>query len=113
MSMARTAGRKGASWRKCQTVVRARSDICCWCGHPGANDVNHDLGLAAARALGVANDPDYCSPIHGATSGCPVCPRKRSRKAGRVVQRNCNGELGARPLAEALASRARAGSRPW
>lgn len=113
MSLARTAGRKGASWRKCQTVVRARSDICCWCGHPGANDVNHDLGLAAARALGVANDPNHCSPIHGASSGCPVCPRRYSRKTKGMVRRNCNGELGARPLAEALALRVVAGDRQW
>lgn len=111
--MARTAGRKGASWRKCQAVVRERDgDICVWCGHPGANDVNHNLGLARARALGLANDPNHCSPIHGATSGCPVCPPRRSRKAGRVVRRNCNGELGARPLAEALAA-TRRGDREW
>lgn len=108
-----TAGRKGARWRACQEVVRSRSDICCWCGHGGARDVNHDLGLAVARQLGVANNPDYCSPIHGATSGCPVCPRRWSKKAHGVVSRNCNGQLGARPLAQALAQRVDLGDRPW
>jgi hypothetical protein len=112
ITYAATAGRKGRGWRWCQTVVRARSDICCWCGHPGARDVNHDLGLAQARALGLANDPGYCSPIHGATSGCPLCPRRYSRKVGRYVRRNCNGELGARPLAQALAQRSQ-GDRVW
>jgi hypothetical protein len=110
-TFARTSGRKGRGWRECQAVVRARSDICCWCGHPAALDVNHDLGLVEARALGVANDPDYCSPIHGIRSRCPVCPKRWSPRLKTYVRRACNSELGNRPLHEAL--RSRGGSRRW
>lgn len=103
--MARTAGRKGRSWRECQAVVRARSDTCVLCGHGGARDVNHDLGLEQARALGVANDPDHCSPIHGVTSRCPTCPPRWSPRLQTNVQPSCNGILGKRSIAEYRAGR--------
>lgn len=109
----RTAGRKGARWQRCRLIVLARSDICCWCGHPGAGDANHDLGLEVARSQGLANNPDYCSPIHGAFSPCPYCPARWSPKFKRLVQPNCNAILGARPLEVALAERASGVSRDW
>lgn len=117
-TFARTAGRKGSAWRACQQAVRERDgDICVWCGHPGSGDTNHNLGLAAARELGLANDPQHCSPIHGSQSGCPVCPPVYSRNTKRWVRRNCNGEVGSRPLAVALAQRGqhtqRHGDRQW
>lgn len=107
----RTAGRKGYTWRKTrQAVFATKGDLCCWCGHPDANAVNHDDGRANSHPS-TWNDPRRCSPIHG-HPGCPWCPKVWSRRASGLVAPNCNSILGGRPLAVALAQRA-ARVRDW
>ena len=87
--VARTAGRSDRRWKeRTRPAVLAASDICHWCGHPGANAVDHHpIPLSVAPWL--ANDPDNLAPIHG-REGCPVCPPNRGRR------RNCNNEKGAK-----------------
>lgn len=105
----KSAGRCGAVWRRTQATVLSRSDICCFCGHPGADAVNHDDGWLLAPQS--RNDPDRCSPIHG-VAGCPYCKPRWSKKLRRLVPPACNSLVGARPLAVALAQRA-GFSRDW
>lgn len=83
--------------------MRAATDICSYCGHPGAREVNHDEGYA--RRPDLALDPDHLSVIHGASCRCPHCPPVWSARLRRLVQPNCNGIVGSRRLADALADR--------
>lgn len=97
---ARTAGRTTRRWREVvrPSILRA-SDVCHWCGHPGANAVDHIIPLAAAPEL--AEDPSNLAPIHG-REGCPVCAPRGGRR------RVCNGEKGGR-----ISSPPVPGSRNW
>jgi len=97
-----SAGRTDRRWReRTRPGVLRTSDICHWCGHPGANAVDHHpIPLSFDRTL--ANDPDNLKPIHG-IEGCPYCPLRRGKR------RVCNGEKGNKPFAVPPAQ----GSRPW
>ena len=85
MSNARTGGRKGRPYRRARAAVLAESDLCWWCGHPGATAVDH----VVPRANGGSNHIDNYAPIHG-VDGCPVCPPRNGKP------RRCNGEKGAK-----------------
>lgn len=91
MPLARTAGRHGRPWRRMrQRVLEASagdggSDICLWCGHSGAETVNHNKPWSRFPELRMTRS--NLSPIHG-IEGCPVC---RSASGGRRV---CNSEVG-------------------
>ena len=89
--VAKTAGRSTRRWKtKVRPAILGASDVCHWCGHPGANDVDHHpipysvLALTAPEHL---ENPDYCRPIHG-VEGCPVCPPRNGKP------RRCNQEKG-------------------
>lgn len=102
---ARWAGRSTRRWRHIRREVLARSTICHWCGHPGANAVDHHpipLTVLLRTAPEHAEDPDYLAPIHG-TEGCPICPRRNGKP------RRCNGEKGSRIAATPPTM----GSRAW
>jgi len=107
MGQAIHAGRTGRPWlRMRQYVFHTKGDVCCWCGHPGAGDINHDDGWANSPETRM--DPDRMSPIHGVYGGgCPYCPWVWSRKLGRMAPVICNSVVGKQPLAVALAKRAR------
>lgn len=71
-------------YRKTRARVLRDSDVCIVCGHSAADAVDHINPVARG---GSRTDPDNLAPIHG-VNGCPTCLRK------------CNGEKGAKPLAE-------------
>lgn len=100
MSIPRSAGRTHRRWReRLRPAVLAASRVCWWCGHGGANAVDHIIPLDLAPEL--AHDPDNHAPIHG-VEGCPVCPWRNGKP------RRCNMEKGNKvgpPPAQ--------GSRPW
>lgn len=97
--VAEHAGRQGRPWRRLRAQILNASDQCWWCGHGGANAVDH----LVARSNGGSNtDPDNFAPIHG-REGCPVCPPRNGRR------RNCNNEKGDRPTLTPPSE----GSRPW
>lgn len=106
------AGRSTRHWREVvRPAVLGRSTICHWCGHGGANTVDHHpipLKVLLRSAPELAEDPNHCAPIHG-TEGCPVCPRQYSRRLKRMALRVCNGEKGSK----VNAAPPTAGSRPW
>lgn len=102
--VARTAGRSDRRWKeRTRPAILAASDVCHWCGHPGANAVDHVyIPLSVDVDRRHANDPDNLAPIHG-REGCPICPTNRGRR------RVCNNEKGARVNAVPPVH----GSRPW
>lgn len=110
MALPRTAGRKGHRTRKLFAAIRAESDICCYCGHPGAHDVNHNQPLSTHRHLALTRT--NLAVIHGATNPCPHCPPRWSRRHQALIPTNCNSIVGARPLDVALAQR-NDSSRNW
>lgn len=98
---ARTAGRSTRRWREViRPGVLNGSDVCWWCGHPGANAVDHLTPISVAPEL--AESPDNLAPIHG-REGCPICPPRAGRR------RVCNNEKGNRINAVAPTP----GSRAW
>ena len=80
--MGRGPGRQGRPWRRLAARVLNESDLCHWCGHGGANAVDHliPLSLAPELAMTRAN----LEPIHG-VQRCPTCHRA------------CNSEKGNNP----------------
>ena len=111
--VAANAGRSTRNWKKLRKQILAESDICVWCGHPGARVVNHNI----PRGMDItqAENPDNLAPIHGSgVYGCPHCPPRWSRRARRMMPRDCNNEVGRRPLHVARAQRPQhQGSRLW
>lgn len=88
MAIPSSAGRNHRRWREhIRPAILQASDICCWCGHPGANAVDHVIPKTVAPEL--AHDPANLRPIHG-IEGCPICPPRRGKP------RRCNGEKGSR-----------------
>ena len=86
--VAKTAGRTTRRWReRIRPAVLRASDICHWCGHPGANTVDHIIPISVAPEL--AEDFANLAPIHG-REGCPVCAPRSGKP------RVCNGEKGGR-----------------
>jgi hypothetical protein len=78
-------------WRDLRLQVLAEDpDICCWCGHPWTNAVNHNYPRDRYPELTLVRS--NLSRIHG-IEGCPLCPRKPNGKL-----RACNSELGPRIL---------------
>jgi hypothetical protein len=70
-------------------------NICWWCGHPGADSVDHVESRAVNPWRDVA-DITNLEPIHG-VHGCPYCPRVKGKR------RKCNQERG-----DGLVARSRA-----
>lgn len=97
--VARRAGRSGRPTIRLFAKVREQSDICCYCGHPGARQVNHNEPLSKRPDL--ALDPANLAVIHGWDCPCPICPWRWSVKHRRLMPANCNGILGAKRLADA------------
>jgi 5-methylcytosine-specific restriction endonuclease McrA len=64
--------------------VLARDDTCIWCGHPGADAIDHVMPVSRG---GSETDPDNMAPIHG-NAGCAMCGVK------------CNGVKGTSLLTE-------------
>jgi hypothetical protein len=96
-----SAGRTDRRWReRTRPGVLNASDICHWCGHPGARAVDHIIPRSIAPEL--ANDPANLAPIHG-IEGCDYCPTRRGKR------RVCNGEKGNKVNAVPPDH----GSRPW
>jgi hypothetical protein len=92
----------GRTTRRFRTFTRptvlGRSTICHWCGHPGAQDVDHHpipWSILVAIDPRLAEDPANCAPIHG-RQGCPLCPPQWSRHQRRMAPRKCNQEKGAK-----------------
>lgn len=103
--VARWAGRSTRKWREVRRAVLDHSTVCHWCGHPGANAVDHHpipLTVLLRSSPELAEDPDHCAPIHG-VEGCPICPSRNGKP------RRCNQEKGAKVNAAPPV----AGSRPW
>ena len=103
---ARWAGRSTRNWREnVRPTVLGRSTVCHWCGHPGANAVDHHpipLDELLRTAPQYAEDPDYCQPIHG-VEGCSICPPRKGKP------RRCNQEKSNKINAVPPTP----GSRPW
>jgi hypothetical protein len=68
-------------FRKLRARILAASDVCHWCGHGGADAVDH---LHPVSRGGARLDPDNLAPIHG-VAGCPVCGRKCNNEKGDSV----------------------------
>lgn len=101
--------RRTAEWKRLVKGVLDRSDVCVWCGHPGARAGGHRYPVKTHPHL--ALDPDNIDPVHG-IEGCPYCPRVWSRRKRTHVQRNCNSEIGARVVGlDAVPTGS--GSRDW
>jgi 5-methylcytosine-specific restriction endonuclease McrA len=84
MAVPSSAGRTHRRWREqIRPAVLERSRVCWWCGHGGANAVDHVIPKVLRPDL--AHDPDNLLPIHG-TEGCPICPHRKGKP------RRCNGE---------------------
>lgn len=71
-----------------------RNDTCVWCGHTGADAVDHVIPVSRG---GSEYAPSNKAPIHG-VHGCPYCGVK------------CNNEKGTKLLAERTDQR---NSRDW
>jgi len=81
-------GRGHRTWREhIRPAILEASRVCSWCGHGGANAVDHIIPKTLAPEL--AHDPSNLLPIHG-VEGCPVCPTRRGKP------RRCNMEKGAK-----------------
>lgn len=63
------SGLSGRPWRRIRAQVLADSDVCSWCGHAGADAVDHVVPRSRG---GPKLDPANLRPIHGVT-GCPTC----------------------------------------
>lgn len=98
-------GRRGRSWRRVRARVLAKSTICILCGHPGSQDVNHNIPLSIAPELGETES--NLSPIHG-SNGCYFCPRRADGKT-----RKCNHEQGSGVLRAIPVVHVSAGDRTW
>lgn len=112
---AKHAGRGTRKWRELRRRVLSESDICVWCGHPGAQNVNHNIPRGMAPNL--AEDINNLAPIHGYNrwtriQGCPICPWRWSKRLRRMAPRDCNNEVGRRPLHVAMTQQ-HTGSRLW
>ena len=68
--VARHAGRSGRPWRRIRKQVLANSDLCAWCGHPGAKEVDHKTGLYRG---GNPTQRANLQPMHGSSGPCPTC----------------------------------------
>jgi len=83
--VARTAGRCGRPWRRLRAQILAESDVCHWCGHPGANAVDHLVPISRG---GDPQGRGNLAPIHG-RERCPTCGRAcNSVKGNRVAPRH-------------------------
>jgi hypothetical protein len=60
-------GRSGRPWRRLRAQILGDSDVCWWCGHGGADAVDHVIPLSRG---GPPLDPANLRPIHG-VAGCP------------------------------------------
>jgi 5-methylcytosine-specific restriction endonuclease McrA len=75
-------GLSGRPWKRARARVLADSDVCWWCGHGGADAVDH----VVPRSLGgPVLDPANLRPIHGVT-GCPACKVKCNSVRGNRLQ---------------------------
>ena len=73
----------------------AAHPICWLCGHPGADQIDHDPPVSKAPWL--AYDRAHWRPAHG-VRGCPLCPPTVSSDKRRHGQpRRCNQAKGDRP----------------
>ncbi len=70
--MPRSKGRTGKAWRDARIAILAASDVCWWCGHPGADNVDHVIPLSHG---GPPLDPGNLRPAHG-VNRCPTCRRQ-------------------------------------
>lgn len=72
--VARTAGRKGRTWREAKAKLHSISTLCWWCGHEGAYEADHEPTRETLLSLGMdPNDLQYLRPIHGGSCRCPTC----------------------------------------
>lgn len=72
--VARWAGRKGRTWREAKAQLNATSQLCWWCGHPGAYEADHEPAREVLLKLGMdPNDLRYLRPIHGGSCRCTTC----------------------------------------
>lgn len=98
-NVARWAGRSTRRWREVTVpTVLGRSTVCHWCGHPGADTVDHHpIPLVVLRQVAphLIEDPEHCAPIHG-RNGCPLCPPRWSKRLKSMQPRRCNQEKGAK-----------------
>ncbi|MER6892012.1 HNH endonuclease [Streptomyces halstedii] len=65
-------------YRRLREQILAASDTCHWCGHPGADALDH---LVPTSKGGARVDPANLAPIHG-VAGCPSCGRKCNNEKG-------------------------------
>ena len=82
--VARTAGRKGRPWRRAQAQVKHQPDVCSWCGHPGANEVDHIRELWQG---GHPLDPRNHARIHGSSCPCPTCGQSCNQVKHHAIKR--------------------------
>ncbi|MEV4158998.1 hypothetical protein [Nonomuraea dietziae] len=87
--MARSKGRTGRPWRRVRAQVLAESDVCWLCGHPDANEVDHEPPLRELELHGLdPRDPRFLRPAHGPRRtaegiiGCPHCGRMCNQEKG-------------------------------
>lgn len=76
--VAKHAGRRGRPWRRTRAHVLSRSRMCWWCGHGGANAVDHVVPIVKG---GSRTDPANLRPIHG-VERCSTCGRACNSEKG-------------------------------
>jgi 5-methylcytosine-specific restriction endonuclease McrA len=79
----RSPGRSGRPWRRIRAQVLDACNVCWWCGHVGADAVDHVIPLARG---GPPLDPANLRPIHG-VRGCPTCKVKCNSARGDSLRR--------------------------
>lgn len=82
----RSTGRSTRPFRRARAQVLSDSDICCICGHPGSDSVDHTIPRSVSLEL--AEDADNLRPAHH--EPCPTCGQR------------CNRVRGTRPLSEVV-----------
>ena len=99
----RSAGRKGARWRRAKAdAVAAAGGVCHLCGHLGAYEGDHVPARKILVALGLdPNDPRFIKASHGSSCRCPTCGKA------------CNQVKGTRPSSSMPARQGLRTSRPW
>lgn len=89
--MARTSGRKGRPWRRAVEIVKARSQICAWCGEA----IDLDLPPQDPMSFSV----DHIIPLKDLAENDP---RRTDPKNLQSMHRKCNMKKGAKTMEEAV-----------
>lgn len=70
--MAKREALTHTGYRDMRKRMLARDDTCIWCGHSGADAIDH---IVPVKRGGSEHDPSNMGPIHG-IHGCPNCGLK-------------------------------------